>query len=153
VDGGRLAVVGHSLGGWAAILAAAADERLRAVAVCGAAVDLGGIDLTPERLDHEMTRFLAVTPIQFERQRADVAGRPGPLDVVAKIAPRPLLIVHGSDDAWVPVEHARRLRSRAAGGCRYVEMGGANHSFAWHRAELRSLVVGWLDDVLAGEER
>ena len=35
VDMERLAVVGHSLGGWAAILAAAADERLRAVVVYG----------------------------------------------------------------------------------------------------------------------
>jgi uncharacterized protein len=149
VDPGRLAVVGHSLGGWAAILATAADERLRAVAVYGAAVDLGGLGLTPEQVDREMTRFLAVTPREFERQRADVAGRPGPLDVIAKIAPRPLLIAHGSDDAWVPVEYARRLRSGAAGACRYVEMDGANHSFAWHRAELRDLVTGWLDEVFA----
>src|SRR6266487_1310911 len=35
VDPRRLAVVGHSLGGWAAILAAAHDQRLRAVAACG----------------------------------------------------------------------------------------------------------------------
>src|SRR5258708_6314671 len=147
VDPGRLAVVGHSLGGWAAILAAAADQRLRAVAVYGAAVDLGVIDLTPEQLDHEMTRFLAVTPDEFERQRADVGGRPGPLEVVASIAPRPLLIMHGRDDAWVPVEDARRLRSRAGRPCRYVEVDGANHSFAWHRAELRGLVTGWLDEV------
>jgi uncharacterized protein len=153
VDGGRLAVVGHSLGGWAAILAAAADERLRAVAVYGAAVDLGGIDLTPERLDHEMTRFLAVTPEEFLRQRADVSARPGPLDVVGSIAPRPLLIVHGRDDAWVPAAQARRLASRAGRPCRYEETDGANHSFAWHRAVLRDLVTGWLDEVFEGEER
>jgi dipeptidyl aminopeptidase/acylaminoacyl peptidase len=147
VDPGRLAVVGHSLGGWAAILAAAADQRLRAVAVYGAAVDLGAIDFTLEQVDHEMTRFLAVTPEEFVRQRADLGGRPGPLEVVASIAPRPLLIVHGRDDAWVPVARARRLRSRAGQPYRYVEVDGANHSFAWHRAELRDLVTGWLDEV------
>jgi uncharacterized protein len=152
VDPGRLTVVGHSLGGWAAILAAAADRRLRAVAVYGAAVDLASIDLTPEQLDHEMTRFLAVTPEEFARQRADVVGRPGPLEVVAAIAPRPVLIVHGSDDAWVPVEHARRLRSAAGLPCRYVEVDGANHSFAWHRGELRELVTGWLDEVNSSQE-
>lgn len=153
VDRDQLAVVGHSLGGWAAILAAAADRRLRAVAVYGAAADLGGIDLTPERLDHEMTRFLTVTPAEFERQRADVSGRPGPLEVVGSIAPRPLLIAHGRDDAWVPAEQARRLASRAGRPCRYVEVDGANHSFAWHRAALRDLVTGWLDEVLEREER
>ncbi len=125
----------------------AADQRLRAVAVYAAAVDLGGIHLKPEQLDHEMTRFLAVSPEEFARQRAGASGRPGPLEVVASIAPRPLLIVHGSDDAWVPVEHARRLRSRAGRPSRYVEVEGANHSFAWHRAELRDLVSGWLDEV------
>ncbi|MGH3195353.1 MAG: alpha/beta hydrolase family protein [Streptosporangiaceae bacterium] len=40
VDPGRIAVVGHSLGGWAAIVTAAAEPRLRAVAVCGAAARL-----------------------------------------------------------------------------------------------------------------
>jgi uncharacterized protein len=147
VDPGRLAVLGHSLGGWAAILAAAADDRLRAVAVYGAAVELGGLRLTPGQLDREMTRFLAVTPGEFIRQGADVATRPGPLDVVASIAPRPLLIAHGTDDAWVPVQQARRLHARAGRPCRYVEVEGANHSFAWHRAQLRDLVTGWLDEV------
>jgi uncharacterized protein len=147
VDPARLAVLGHSLGGWAALLAAAADDRLRAVAVYGAAVDLGGMRRTAGQVDREMTRFLATTPEEFIRQGADVSRRPGPLDVVASIAPRPLLIVHGSDDAWVPVDQARRLNARAGLPCRYVEVEGANHSFAWHRAQLRDLVTGWLDEV------
>ena len=77
VDPGRLAVVGHSLGGWAAIMAAAGDRRLRAVAVYGTAVDLGGLGLSREQTEHEMTRFLAVSPEEFARQAADVARRPG----------------------------------------------------------------------------
>jgi uncharacterized protein len=152
VDPGRLAVVGHSLGGWAAIMAAAGDQRLGAVAVYGTAVDLGGLGLDPVSLDREMTRFLAVTPHEFARQGAEVARGPGPLDVVASIAPRPLLIVHGNDDAWVPAEQARRLHARAGRPCRYVEVDGANHSFAWHRAELRDLVTSWLDEVDSPEE-
>jgi len=146
VDPARLAVLGHSLGGWAAVLAAAADQRLRAAAIYGTAVDLGGIGLSLEQLDREMTRFLAVTPEEFARQAAEVSRRPGPLDVVASIAPRPLLIVHGTDDAWVPAEQARRLSARAGQPCRYVEIDGANHPFAWHRAELRDLVISWLDE-------
>lgn len=43
-------MAGHSVGGWAAILAAAADSRLGAVAVYGSPVDLGGLRLTPSRL-------------------------------------------------------------------------------------------------------
>ena len=74
VDPARLAVAGHSLGGWAAILAAAADPRLQAVAVCATAVDLGVIDLEAGQIDHEMTRFLATPPEEFIRQRHEVTG-------------------------------------------------------------------------------
>jgi dipeptidyl aminopeptidase/acylaminoacyl peptidase len=145
VDPGRLAVAGHSLGGWAAVLAAAADPRLRAVAIYGAAVDLGALDLEPSQIDHEMTRFLATTPGEFVRQRDQVTAHLNPVDAVPSISPRPLLIVHGTDDRWIPAEHARRLHAHAGQPSRYVEIDGANHDFAWHRRQLRELVVGWLD--------
>ena len=146
VDPHRLAVVGHSLGGWAAVLAAAADPRLRAVAVYGAAVDLGVIGRKAGELDHEFTRFLATTPGEFIRQRDEVSARLDLLDAVGSIAPRPLLIVHGAGDRWIPAEHARKLHAHAGQPSRYVEVDGANHDFAWHRAGLRELVAGWLDE-------
>jgi pimeloyl-ACP methyl ester carboxylesterase len=146
VDTGRLAVVGHSLGGWAAILAAAADRRLRAVVACGAPAELGGIELTADSLDREITRFLATTPAEFLRQRDEVGTRPGPLDLVASIAPRPLLVIHGSDDEWVRADHGRALYQRARRPRQYVEIDGANHAFAWHRAALRAAIADWLDE-------
>ncbi len=146
VDQARFAAVGHSLGGWAAILAAAADPRLRAVAVYGAAIGLGAIDLTAAEIDHEMTRFLTTTPEEFLRQREEAVARLDPLGAVAAIAPRPLLIMHGTDDRWVPPEQARSLYAHARGPCRYAEIEGANHDFAWHRAELRELVTSWLTE-------
>jgi len=145
VDPGRLAVIGHSLGGWAAIVTAATDQRLRAVAVCGAAADLASLELSPAEIERELTRFLAAEPGPFARQRDDVASRLRPLDLVGSISPRPLLIVHGSDDEWIPVAQARRLHARARQPCRYAEIDGANHSFSWHRGQLRDLITGWLD--------
>ena len=144
VDPARLAVAGHSLGGWAAILSAAADPRLRAVAVLGAAVDLGALDMDASQIEHEFTRFLATTPAEFARQREEVIARLDPLDAVRSITPRPLLIVHGTEDRWVPVEQARRLHAQARQSCRYVEIDGANHDFAWHRGPLREVVASWL---------
>ncbi len=145
VDPGRLAVVGHSLGGWAAVLAAAADPRLRAVAIYGTAVDLAAIELDARQIDHEMTRFLATTPEKFIRQLGEVIAQQNPVGAVHSISPRPLLIVHGTDDRWIPAEHARRLHAHAGQPSRYVEIDGANHDFAWHRAQLRELVASWLD--------
>jgi pimeloyl-ACP methyl ester carboxylesterase len=146
VDPGRIAVMGHSLGGWAAVLAAAADERLRAVVTCGAPAGLGALQLTADALDREVIRFLATTPAEFLSQRDEVGTRPGPLDVVASISPRPLLVVHGTDDEWVPADHGRSMYERAGEPRLYVEMAGANHAFAWHRAALCDLITEWLDE-------
>ena len=76
VDAGRIAAVGHSLGGWAAIVTAAAEPRLRAVAVYGAAARLGGaLALSPAQVELEFTRFLATTPAEFAAQRDEIAQR------------------------------------------------------------------------------
>ena len=154
VDPGRIAVVGHSLGGWAAIRAAAADSRLRAVVACAAPVGLRGIDLPDAGLDREFTRFLATTSAEFVSQRDEVGTWPGPLDVVASISPRPLLVIHGSDDEWVRADQGRRLYQQAKEPRRYVEIDGANHAFAWHRAVLREQISGWLaeTDALGGTQ-
>ena len=145
VDAGRIAVVGHSLGGWAALVTAASEPRLRAVGVYGAAARLGaGLRLSPELLEREFTRFLAVTPEEFVFQRDEVAERMDGLAAVAAIRPRPLLVVHGTRDRWVPVAQARELAARAGSPSSYVEVEGANHAFSWHRAELANLIVGWL---------
>ena len=146
VDPDRLAVAGHSLGGWAAVLAAAADERLRAVVAIAAPAELGFASADSEALDREFTRFLAVTPAELRRQQAEVGGWHRPADVVAAISPRPLLVVHGSADEWIPAAASRQLYERAGQPSRYVEIDGANHAFAWHRAALRDLVTGWLTE-------
>ncbi|MGO8960260.1 MAG: alpha/beta hydrolase [Streptosporangiaceae bacterium] len=146
VDPGRLAVAGHSLGGWAAILAAAADQRLRAVVAIAAPAELSLASADSGNLDREFTRFLAVTPTELRRQAAEVSSRPSAADVIPAISPRPLLLVHGSADEWIPAGASRLLYERAGQPRRYVEIDGANHAFAWHRAALRDLVTGWLTE-------
>jgi dipeptidyl aminopeptidase/acylaminoacyl peptidase len=151
VDPGRIAVLGHSLGGWAALVTAAAEPRLCAVAVYGAPARLGGgLRLSPALIEAEFTRFLATTPEEFAEQAAVVAERMDGLAAVGAIGPRPLLVVHGTADRWVPLTQARELRERAGSACRYVEVEGADHAFSWHRAELADLVVGWLNEGVAG---
>ena len=148
VDADRIAVVGHSLGGWAALVTAATEPRLRAVGVYGAAARLGaGRGFGLDQLEQEFTRFLATTPEDFAVQLALVAEQMDGLAAVTAIRPRPLLVVHGTWDRWVPVAHAQRLVRRARQPFRYAEIEGAGHDFAWQRSRLRDLVTGWLDEI------
>jgi uncharacterized protein len=151
VDPGRIAVLGHSLGGWAALVTAAAEPRLQAVAVYGAAPRLGAVtELSPDQIEEQFIRFLATTPEEFAGQLAVVAEQMDGLAAAAAIAPRPLLVVHGTADWWVPVARARELRERVGSSCCYVEVEGADHSFSWHRAELADLIVEWLSEGATG---
>jgi pimeloyl-ACP methyl ester carboxylesterase len=101
-------------------------------------------------VEEEFTRFLATTPEEFAWQAAVVAEQTDALAAAAAIEPRPLLVVHGTADRWVPVAQARELRERAGPSCRYVEVEGADHAFSWHRTELADLVVGWLSEGVTG---
>ena len=95
-------------------------------------------------MEQEFTRFLAATPEEFAAQRDEAARMADPLAAAAAIGPRPLLVVHGTADRWVPVAQARELSARAGPSCRYVEVDGADHAFSRHRAQLRDLIAGWL---------
>jgi len=151
VDADRIAVLGHSMGGWAALVTAAVEPRLQSIAVYGSAARLGaGLRLSPDRIEQEFTRFLATTPEEFTVQLNMVAERMDGLAAAAAIEPRPLLVVHGTADPWVPVAQARELREQAGPSCCYVEVEGADHAFSWHRAELADLIVGWLSEGATG---
>jgi uncharacterized protein len=145
VDPDQIHLVGHSMGGWAAVISAARDPRVKSIAVYGSAVRLGAaMRLSEEQVEQEFTRFLAATPAGFIAQSAHL---PSTLDMVDAIAPRPLLVIHGTDDTWVPVEEARELGKHAT---RYIEVEGANHGFTYHRPELRDLITGWLEERACG---
>lgn len=145
IDPVRLVVVGHSMGGRVAIEAAALDDRLKAVVTIGAPARLDDFGRLADRdIEREFTRFLAVTPTEFRRQLEQAALRLGPLDLISAISPRPVLIVHGGADEWVPASAGRQLYACAASPRNHAEVPGANHSFTWHRRELRELVTSWL---------
>lgn len=54
-----------------------------------------------------------------------------PVDIVGRIAPRPLLIVHGGDDAIVPPAHAQHLYDAARYPRELWLVPGAGHAHAY----------------------
>ncbi|HVN76429.1 MAG TPA: alpha/beta fold hydrolase [Thermoanaerobaculaceae bacterium] len=127
VDGGRIAVVGLSIGGSAAIHAAAHDRRIRAVVTVGsfahpreAIVQAGlGSPLLAPAIPLAL-RFLEwrigarLDELAPERHAGRVAGR--------------LLLVHGEDDRTVPVEHVARLLGAARVNAEAWRIAGRGHS-------------------------
>jgi len=104
-DPARIAVVGHSRGGKASLLAGALDERIALVAAKGSGSGGGGCwrfnGPNAEPLEH----MLRVFPTWFSPAFGRHAGRQHdlPLDqhfVKALCAPRPLLCTESLDDLW-----------------------------------------------------
>jgi uncharacterized protein len=62
----------------------------------------------------------------------------------AKLAPRPLLVVHGADDEEVPLADGRRLAESAGPHAELRVLAGAGHRL---RADPRAvaLLAGWLE--------
>ncbi|MDR3672531.1 MAG: alpha/beta fold hydrolase [Holophaga sp.] len=145
VDPDRIVLIGHSMGGWAALLEAGSDPRVKAVAVVAAAADPASLPFTDLAAAAEVTDFVqGLTPEGFIAQWRALDQAPQALAQAGRIAPRPLLIVHGAQDATVPVAQARALRERAGEPCRLEIHPQANHSFTRHRPWLRNTLLDWL---------
>ena len=143
----RVAVVGFSLGGDAALLAAARDASIDAVWAESAFADLPGVfgheltvndHLPPPAAAYAGWLFRVLSGID----PADIA----PVRAIAAID-RPVLLVHGDEDRTVPVADSDRLL-RAAGGsvARWVVPGGTHAlSYFADPAAYTSRVLEFLD--------
>ncbi|MDF1552602.1 MAG: alpha/beta hydrolase [Deferrisomatales bacterium] len=79
---------------------------------------------------------------------ADLDGRFLPEAWAPRVAPVPLLVLHGGRDAVVPVEHGRRLHAVAADPKGYWEVQGAGHVRAFSSAGLRAELLRQLESRL-----
>jgi uncharacterized protein len=110
VDASRIGILGISMGGASAILAAAKDKRIRAV------VDDSGFSDAPGVIAASFEHFIHLPAFPFApitvgiadfRANIDVS-RVRPMDVIGKISPRPLLIIHEAGDSIVPADNSLR---------------------------------------------
>ncbi len=63
---------------------------------------------------------------------------------MSKLAPRPLLVVHGTDDDVVPVSDARALVDAAGGPVELRILVGAGHRLR-HDPRAVAILLGWMD--------
>ncbi len=127
LDADRVATLGTSSGGLLALRAAQEDRRISAAVGLSTPTSLTTL-VAGRRLRHEPARdFLGADPTTVP----DRAAAASPLEHVVPGDPA-VLLIHGEDDAWVPVDQARRLhRVLEAAGChtRLLVLPAARHGF------------------------
>ena len=118
IDAAQVGVIGHSRGGKAALLAGATDTRI-ALTVAhnsgagGAASSkvLGPGSESLQALAAGFPHWLAIDAAQSVRP--DAPDMPDQHLLLARIAPRRLLLIQGRDDAWANPEGVRAMAQRA----------------------------------------
>jgi fermentation-respiration switch protein FrsA (DUF1100 family) len=70
-----------------------------------------------------------------------------PVNDIARIAPRPVLLLHGSDDSLIDVSNSERLYAAAGEPKQLVIFEGGHHGnlFGYDEDEFREVVVPFLD--------
>ena len=145
VDASQLFLIGHSLGGWAAVLVGAADRRVGGVIAIAPLSKPEEIQITNDDAAQMYCPWLpGLSPVSLVTQWNDLDMEFLPTEQVEKISPRPLLILHGSDDELIPVSQSEALYARAKEPREIIIYPEANHSFVWHRHWLQGTILNWL---------
>ena len=150
INPARIAIAGHSMGGWAVAHTAAHDPSL-AGAILISAANLGDLGLTHDRALADMADNLetlaATDPTQMvaelERDKAQLDWA----NAVPGLARAPLLIL-SSDDGGAPATDALARQVGAITGARVKAVHVAtDHGWSDRRIRLQSEIIAWLGEL------
>ena len=146
IDTSRLALAGHSMGGWVAAMTAAHDPKLAGTVLISAAniggLALGharGVDVMADNMESLATTAQAMAD-EVEQQQPRLDWTPQ----AAGLAHRPLLIL-SSNDGLAPGTDALARFVRGVKGNRVTTLHVAtDHSWSDRRIRLETEVIRWL---------
>jgi dipeptidyl aminopeptidase/acylaminoacyl peptidase len=158
------AILGHSMGGTGAILAAASDPRVAAVVSASAPSDPRRMVRQTFRLAHLPLPGPVALPLSWLTTHVFIRPRGHALRAISArhAIPRyagPALIVHGLDDRVIPADHADRIAGAArtarrddplAGPVELLIIPTGGHSWLYEDEHYRRAVAGFLATALGG---
>ncbi len=157
VDPDRIVLVGHSMGGGTALVAAALLPEVRAaVSIAGADLGLLG-DVEGEQREGLAAYLDTLLPLEIASGRGlldEAATASVDLHLAAHaqaLADKSLLLISGSRDQVVETgvhqkPLAEALERAAARDVTEIVIDGADHGFSDRRIELTESIISWLDD-------
>ncbi|MDD4859409.1 MAG: alpha/beta fold hydrolase [Dehalococcoidales bacterium] len=146
VDSSRLALLGFSAGAAVSAFVAAHDKRVSCLALCACPAEFKFLSDSPQALIDHFRRIGIIRGTDFPAsvdEWLDGFQLVKPIDHIAEIAPRPLLVVHGTKDEVVDISHARRLYRKAGKPKELSIIEGAGHRLRQDEQAMK-IVMGWL---------
>lgn len=148
VDKSRLSLLGFSGGAAVSVYVASSDKRVSSVAACACPAEFTKLDEPQSLIDH-FRSIGAIRDNDFPpstEEWLDGFKLVSPINYVAGISPRPLLLVHGSKDETVPLADAHRLYDEAGEPKKLAIIDGAPHRLR-RNDEAMAVVLDWLRQV------
>ena len=148
VDNARLPVLGFSGGAAVSVYAGSQDKRISAVIGCACLAEFTFLTTLeePSAMVEHMRNIGAIRDEDFPPSIEEWLHNfrvISPIECVARIAPRPLLLVHGDSDESVHVSHAHWLYTRAGEPKQLAIIEGAGHRLRQNE-EAMTIVTDWL---------
>ncbi len=138
---------GFAAGGALAICAAGEDARVRGVVAVATPADFAERAGDARRFVTQARQLGIITDEAFPadldawaRELVEIR----PLGLIGKIAPRPVLLIHGASDEVVPVTDARALADAADGHAELRILVGGGHRLR-HDPRAIAILIGWMD--------
>ncbi len=157
VDTGRIALIGHSMGGFMALQGGAADAGVKCIAGIAAA-NLGDraaiAEASPEALEgfKQYSNTLGMlNGFSGGGAISELAAAGASFDLrqlEPRLAGKSIFLIGGERDQAVDISVFESLVEtyKAAPGIDLAELRlDADHSFSWHRIRLAGELAGWLD--------
>ena len=158
----RVATVGFSMGG-AVVLRhaarAATASGVTPVETVDAVVSVSAPsrwyirDTRPMRrvhwlLESRTGRLVSATVLRTRLGREWVEAPESPVEVVSRIPPTPLLVVHGDQDLFFGLSHGRDLAAAAGSGAELWEIAGFGHAEGATTPVLVDRIAGWVAEAV-----